>query len=71
MQGACLGLGKKKSYLRRSLVHSQNQWGQNLYGMMHEVNVRHNNKDVRVTWLISFMVINNLTLSFPSLTPIS
>jgi hypothetical protein len=26
---------------------------------------------VRATWLISFKVINNLSLSFPSLTPIS
>jgi hypothetical protein len=45
MQGACLGQGKKKSYFRQSSMHSPNQRDQNLCGMMHEVNVMHNDRD--------------------------
>jgi hypothetical protein len=46
-------------------------FSQNLSGMMHEVNVRHNDKGDQEQHGSCTTVINNLTLSFPSLTPIS
>jgi hypothetical protein len=71
MQGACLGLRKKKSWLHRSLVHSPKQQGQYLCGMMHKVMYGRKVSEVRVIWLSRFKVISNLSYSFPSLTPIS
>jgi hypothetical protein len=39
--------------------------------MMHEVNERHNDKEGKSDRLICFKVIYDLSLSFPSLTPIN
>jgi hypothetical protein len=38
---------------------------------MHEVNKDTMIRKAGATWLISFKVINDLSLSFPSLTPIN
>jgi hypothetical protein len=71
MQGACLGLGKKKSYLHRSLSHFLNQRGQYLCGMMHKVIYGTKVRMVRATRLSCLKVISKLSYLFPSLTPIS
>jgi hypothetical protein len=53
------------------LVRSPIHWDQYLSGMMHEVMRGTKGRKVRATLLKSLKVINNLSYSFTSLTPIS